>query len=319
MAIVHLTEASSGAPRLSGTNGDLCLVLDWALVQNGWTIDFSSGFQRCYRAASGNRFPLFINHDSAVSGNAGLAVVRGAESQSAGTLTDAFPTVALLGNTLSNWLVSSTASTTSRAFDLFIGPTFIIYCVNFSGTTNVWEWGFYGDISPSLSGDSYNTLCLVRNITTASTATMYGVVPGAGSGNAQAYLTRSYDGTVKSTTSGITAPAAGTSTVGKISGYPAAFAGPSTGLDTQKIAILDSGSQTLTLSTSKGLPTRGWLPNLLYPMHNGTASSTSPNARDTYTNTSYSSLFIGIPFMGIASINSGFVVVEATDTWGPPI
>ena len=99
MSIIHLTEASSGAPRNSGTNGDLCVLLDWALVTNGgWSIVQTAANARVYKPIGGNGFLLYVNHDSAVSGAAQLATVRGCESATAASeagLVSPFPTIAL--------------------------------------------------------------------------------------------------------------------------------------------------------------------------------------------------------------------------------
>lgn len=316
MAIIHLTEASSGAPRCSGTNGDLCAVFDWGLVQNGWTIDYSSGNKRAYRAASGNRFPLYIEHDSATSGNAGLCLTRGCESQAAGVLVDPFPTVAKVANTSSNILVSNAASTTSRAFDLFVAPTWVLFFTNFSGSTNIWEMFRYGDFSPTLSADSYNTNVLMRNSASTSVAINFATASSYNPGVLSSCTTRSYDATVKSTTGGF--PIAGASTFGGLGGAAAAAqAGPSTGIDMCKVAIMDTGSLTGTPNTSVGLPIRGWVPNLWAPMHAGKGTL---NSRDTFTNTTVnptSDAFI-VFTVGNATTN-GFVIVEQFDNaWAPP-
>lgn len=317
MAIVHLTEASSGAPRLSGTNGDLCAVLDWALVQNGWAIEYTSGNARVYRPGSGNRFRLHVNHDSATSGNAGLAVVRGCENASgATTLTDPFPTVALLGNTLSNWLVSSAASTTARNFDIFVGTTFVIYAVNFSGATNVWEVHFFGDAPPTLAGDPYNTTLFVRNSTsTASQIFFTGSMSASPGGLLTVWWCRSFDGSVKSTRG---AYLFSTTAWGEIdsTALPKVFLGPSGGLDSTKVPVADSGSTSGTGSATLGMPYRGWLPNFRMPIHSGRQAAT-PNARDTYTDTALSASFLGTIFCQNNAAASGVVVIEG-DTWAPP-
>jgi hypothetical protein len=320
MAIVHLTEASASAPRLSGTNGDLCAVLDWALVQNGWAIEFTASNARVYRPGSGNRFRLFVQHDSAVSGNAGLAVVRGCENASAaaiGSLTDQFPQVAQIAASNSNWITSSAASTTSRNFDIFVAPTWVIYCVNFSGSTNVWEWHFFGDISPAYSGEAYNTLCAVRNNTGVASPVMFtSTVSSSTTGLPTIWWARSYDGTVKSTRGCINSVLGSSVTMGVVTGVPAIFLGPSTSLDSQKCQLFDSGNGAGAVSATLALIVRGWLPNIRQPLHNG-RQSTTPNARDTYTDTAYNASFLGTVFTQSNGANSGTLVVEG-DTWAPP-
>lgn len=318
MSIVHLTEASPGAPRLSGTNGDLCGVLDWALPQNGWAIEYTATNARVYRPGIGNRFRLAVQHDSAVSGNAGLAVVRGCENaSSATTLVDPFPTVALVANTSANWLVSSAVNTTGRAFDIFIAPTWVHFIVNFSGASNVWEWNFFGDVSPSLSGDSYNTLVTVRN----SSLTSSPVVFSGSTTNAGLFQTkntvwwcRDFSGTVKSTTGALTA---GLVSNGVISAAPQIFAGPSGKLESKKVEVCDAGGTTTTPSSTLSIACRGWMPNIRLPLHSGRQVST-PNSRDVFSDSGYDPLFLGTVFTQSNGAAGVTLVIEGSDTWVPP-
>lgn len=319
MAILHYTEATGGLPnsgRLSGTDGDLVGILDIALVANGWAIEFSTGNARIYRPASGNRFRLYVNDAAAVSGAATLALVRGCENASAASnagLTDAFPTAAKIADSSSNWVKSSAANTTARNFDIFVGTTWVAYYVNFSGATNVWDFGFFGDLSPCLSGDSYATLAVVRNSSSAATVSNTADGINAGTGNLCYNICRSYDGTVKSTTGGVWANIAGK--MGTISGMPAAQGGPSTGIDRFKAVTMDTGTTTTTSSATLGLPQRAYIPNFWVPLHLGRGST---NARDTFTDTAYnaSSAFTLFPVANVSS--SGFTILETSDTWSPP-
>lgn len=315
MAIVHLTEASASAPRLSGTNGDLCLVLDWALVQNGWSIDFSSGNKRCYRPGSGNRFIMYVEHDSAISGNAGLAVVRGAESQAAGVLTDSFPTVAQIANANCNWLVSSAASTTARNFDIYLAPTFVIMCINFGGGTNVWEVHFWGDIPPTLSGDSYNTLAFNRNSTATGSAVFYARSVSSFAGSPSWWWARSYDGTVKSSGG---APYTYTSGAwGAASNLPLPQAGPSGAIDSRVVPVEDSGTTAGGVgSSSIGMPIRGWLPQFREPLHSGSGTG-AVQTRTTYTDTAFNAASSFNPFRS-SNTSLNFVIIEEDNFWVPP-
>lgn len=317
MAIIHVDETYPGLPnsgRLSGTNGDLVGIMDIALVANGWAIEYTSGNARVYRPGTGNRFRLHMNDDSATSGNAGLCTVRGCENaSSATTLTDPFPTVALVANNASNWLKSTAASTAARAFDIWVSPTWVIYAVNAIGTTDQWEWHFFGDFAPALSGDSYNTLCTVRNSATTSSGQLWSCANTYAGLSGRYWLARSYDGTVKSTQSG---PFSGFSgTIGSITNAPQAQSGATTGVDTIKVPLLDTGATGTWPSPTIGLPTRGWLPNIRLPLHGGHGAI---NTRDTYTDTAYNPSFIGQIITAISAPTAGFLTVETTDTWSPP-
>ena len=317
MSIIHVDETYPGLPnsgRLSGTNGDLVGIMDIALVANGWAIEYTSGNARVYRPGTGNRFRLHMNDDSATSGNAGLCTVRGCENaSSATTLTDPFPTVALVANNSSNWLKSVTANTVARAFDIWVSPTWVIYAVNAVGTTNQWEWHFFGDFAPALSGDSYNTLCTVRNNTATGSGQLWSCANTYTGLGGRYWLARSYDGTVKSTQSG---PFSGFSaSIGVIGNAPQAQSGATTGVDTIKVPLLDCGSTTTTPSPSIGLLTRGWLPNIRFPLHAGHGAT---NTRDTYTDTAYNPSFIGQIITATSSTSAAFLTVETTDTWSPP-
>lgn len=314
MAIVHLTEASASAPRLSGTNGDLCAVLDWGLVQNGWTIDFSSGNKRCYRAATGNRFILYVEHDSATSGNAGLAVVRGAESQSGGTLTDPFPTIALVANSNANWLVSNAASTAARNFDLYIGTTWIILAVNYTGATNTWEIHFFGDIPPTLAGDSYNTAIFNRNSTSVSSATWYGRSVSTFTSTPGWTWARSYDGTVKSSAGGPYTYTSGN--WGVASNCPQPLAGPSGAVDSRVVPLCDVGATSGAGVGTVGLAVRGWLPQFREPLHNGAGGTLA--TRTTFTDTAFNPLSVFNPVRSGSATTSNFAIIQEDDHWSPP-
>jgi hypothetical protein len=322
MAIIHVDESTVGLPnsgRLSGTDGDLVGILDVALPLNGWAIEYSTGNARIYRPGSGNRFRLYVNDDSAISGSATIATVRGCENASAASnagLVDPFPTAAQRTDALSNWAKSTTANTTARAFDIWVGETFVIFSVNLAGTTNAWELHYFGDIAPALSGDPYGTICFVRGASAATGAVWSAngnFTTNSINGSANVYLCRSYDGTVKSTRSGMMVMAAQSAFGVYASGINAALTGPTTGLDYQKVPLLDTGSNTASVSSTLCIPTRGWLPNILQPQNGGRGAL---NARDDLTNT---------PIMAVGKVvcasnlaTGAFAVIQESDDWTPP-
>jgi hypothetical protein len=323
MAIIHVDESTPGLPnsgRLSGTNGDLVGILDVALPLNGWAIEYSTGNARIYRPGSGNRFRLYVNDDSAISGAAQLATVRGCENASAASnagLTDPFPLASQSADGLSVWIKSNTANTTARAFDIWVGETFVIFSVNTGSTTNVWDLQFFGDIAPALPGDAYNTVCTVRNSASTSATALWqangGIVTNNIDGSSGMYLCRSYDGTVRSTRSGHILKTT-SSTFGVLSSaINTALNGPTTGADYAKIDIMDSGSQTGTVSATRCIPTRGWLPNILDPQNGGRGGL---NSRDDLTNTP--SMTLGKIVTQANTANSAYAIIQESDDWVPP-
>jgi hypothetical protein len=316
VAFVHYTEASGGLPnsgRLSGTNGDLVGILDVVLVAAGWAIEFTTTNKRVYRPATGNRFRLWVQDDSAVSGAATLATVRGCEGASSATsVTDPFPTVAQIADGSANWLKSSAAGTTARNFDIWASDTWVIYAVNFSGTANIWEWHFFGDVPSLYSGDVYNTVCFTRNAASGGSAAMYSCCNGLATGLNRAFFTRSYDGTVKSTQCTVYG---GIALIGgNTNGYAAAQSGPSGKVDKEKIILACNGSQSTTVAAATMLPRRALLPNLWAPLHGGYGSL---NVRDTWADPSY--LAGAATFQHFSTTaNSAFIIVETTNTWAAP-
>lgn len=314
MSVIHVTEATVGAPnsgRMSGTNGDLYAMLKYALPLNGWAVEYddAANFAAVFRPGSGNRFRLHINDNSATSSDARLAVIRGCENASAAaTLIDPFPTVANVANNSSNWLKSQTANTTARAFDLYVGTTWVVFLCNVGGTSTTWEWGFFGDASPVLSGDSYNTVCMVRNSSNAVASQGQNITTNNGAGLATLHWARSYDGTIKDTFGAVPWY---TSTFGLVSTFPVMLAGPSGKIDRERVPIIDTGTSSVTPSTSKGLVKRGWFPNIWSALHG--ASSGVVTSRSTFTDTSYNgSATFNVVF------NNGVMIVEETDTWSAP-
>lgn len=320
MAIIHLTEASSGAPTLNGVNGSLNAILKWALVTNAsWTNPFTATNADIFKAPSGNGFSLFVNHDSAVSGDARLALVRGCESATAAStagIVNPFPTVAQLANSVANWLTSSTAAATARNFDIFISPSAFILFTNGSSVANTWDMQIFGDMSPVIAADTWCTLCTSRNSATFGVggATSFpATVTSSGSFLNTLYFCRSIDGTVNSTHSGYVFT--GTSNLGVYIQYATMQNGPSALIDRKKLVVGCSGSSTITVAPAKGLFERAYVPQLWEPIHSG---SGAVNTRDTWTDTAYNGSAIFEQFMGAAAGTSGQVIVETTATWNPP-
>lgn len=311
MSITVLTRASSGSTRNSGTYGDLTTLLDWALVgREGWTLAHTATNERIYQSTSG--FLLYVNHASAVSGNAGLAVIRGCESATAvGSRTDDFPLAAQVANGSANWLISSAASTADRPFYIKLTPDSVEYWSQFDGT--YWECGFFGQPGMSDSADNaYDCVCMVRESTSVSTVTLATqIVPSAASSfaGARTYWMRDQSGTIKSSRGSLGCTAAN---LGGNSGQPVARGGLSNLIRRQKIALNDGASQSTTAGALQ-LPFRGWWPRMWHPLHSGIGAIADGT---TFGDTPYhaSASFRAMLLNG----SSHFLISEETDTWNVP-
>ena len=315
MTMIHLTDASVGAPALSGQDGALAAVLDWAVVQNSWAIEATSGNYRVYRPGSGNRFRLCIRDEAAGSGAAQLCVMRGAENfVSATSWTDPFPTVAVVADASANILKSSTANATARAYHIWLTETQITMAVNFSGSTNIWEWWSFGDAAPTLAGDSYNTYATCRNSTSTSAAAMFAIPTTTFIGSNHLFWCRSFDGTVKSTNGGFTSSNQN-GTMGNSAGCAAAQGGTTGKVDREKYFACCCGSTTTSPSSTVGFYKRGWIPFIWSGMHNGRGTL---NTTDTFQDTAYSSsaVFRAVCLNNVSS--SGFFIMQEAGPWSAP-
>jgi hypothetical protein len=310
MTWLVLTNASPGATRNSGTNGDLTTLLDWALPQAGWAIEYTSGNARVYRPGSGNRFRLHVNHDSAVSGGAQRAVVRGCEDASAATtLVDPFPLTSQSADTASNWLVSTTASTADRPFIIFLNETFVHYFSCPTSNADQWDWGCFGDVPTNYPSDSYNTIVNVRNA--ASTTAGVGITQAmatTASGSGGIWWVRDITGATKSSRGILYGSGAG---LGSNTGSPAARGGYQNRIYREYVGVTDFASTTTTGSVLSLLK-RGWIPGLWNPLHNGRGSVSDV---DTFTDTTYNP---SAEFRYLSATATAGLIMEITDTWSPP-
>lgn len=318
MSITVLTELSPGAPVLSGQNGALCAVLDWALVQASWAIEYTSGTtQRVYRPGSGNRFRLYVAHDSSVSGSAALATVRGCENAaSTASLTYPFPLVSQATNALSVWLCSSTASSAARPYVIILSETFFYLFVD-TTSANAWTGGFFGDMPGGLSGDLYNTYIVTRNSSALTANSGMGVnkmlfnnvssltLTGGG------YWCRDITGVTKSTFGA----AEGTGiSMANIGIGVAARQGYQNRIYREKVGAMCYGSTSISAG-AMNIRKRGWFPNLWNPLHTGAGAV---SAADTFTDTAYDPAASFRMFAdGLLQASSG-CIIETTNTWSPP-
>ena len=317
MALLKLTNLSSGAPALSGTNGTLCAVLDWALPQAGWAIEYTNGANaRVYRPGSGNRYRLHVNHDSAVSGYAYLATIRGCENATdALTLVNPFPTVAQVANNFSTVLVSNGANSTAREYMILVSPTYVFVAISTMGSNNAgWDYFFFGDVAPAHAEDTFNT-CIIVGVASSTSvpnrASFYMTVSAylAGSG---VFWVRSIDGSILSSRGALSGRVSGsTNTPCNLINTPPMRGGYLNQITRERMGLSD-GWSTGTTTGANALVVRGWLPQVWSPLHCGIGGVTTD---DTFTDSAYNP---GSQFRVIAGSTTAAIIVETTDTWSPP-
>lgn len=318
MAMIYLTDASPGAPVLSGTNGALNAVLDWALVQNGWAIERTGANARVYRPGSGNRNRLYVAHDSAISSAATLATVRGCEDANSVTaLVDPFPTVAQTANNQATVCVSSQAGSTARPYRILLTPTFLLMAI---GTTSMntsgWDLLLFGDLVATDAADAYATVCLVgaNASTNIVSRSMSAVVLPSPAASSRLYWCRSIDGAIKSTTGclhGSYGASASPGQLGFVQNTPVMRAGYGNRIVREKLGANCTGSSTNTpgaLAVSR----RAWVPNLWNPVHSGVGSITTD---DVFTDTAYAA---GSSFATVIASITNSCILEISDTWSAP-
>lgn len=165
-----LTNASPGAPALTGQDGSLYSVLKWALPILGWTLEFDDpgNFRAAFRNSplgTGNFLRLAdqaVDHD----GDQRMANVR-----SYATMTDADTGQDEVG--ASNWMVlkSFTADTTPRTYIIAGDDKSFLFCPG-SGNVENLQYFYFGDIAPDRPGDEGAFLTTASADTTVSSATL---------------------------------------------------------------------------------------------------------------------------------------------------
>lgn len=315
---IYLTEASVGAPALSGTNGALCALLDWALPQKNWAIEHAAGHARVYRPGVGNRHRLFVAHDSVISGSAGLATVRGAEhaeGASMAQLVDPFPTEAQLSNAFSSFMVSNTVSSTQRPWRMVLSETFMVLAVSsLSLATTGWDLFLFGDVAGGEAGDVFGTIIHVGANNAISNASLRGMGGSTAAAPAalKTYWCRSIDGAVRSSRGNLIASTtSGSAGFMSASGLTVMLGGYGGRINREPIAASCIGSITTTAGAS-AMHRRGWVPNVWNPLHTGLGAVT---ADDEFTDTRYAA---GSVFRVIPASSAIAAIIEASDTWSPP-
>ncbi len=318
MPTLVFSDTSAGAPVLNGVNGSLNAVLDWALPQNGWAIEFTATNARVYRASTGNRLRVSVRHDSAISGSAAAATVRGCESATSATaLVDPFPTTAQLADASAIWKVSSTTGATACKYFLVVSPVCVVLMVK-SLAGDYWETQIFGDLPKSYSIDVWNTIC-----TSVGGAYGYSFAQSCFSENVSGYAptlstrlfwARSIDGVIKSSRGWLngSCPMSSTAVPGAVTSSSAARGGIGNYILREKAALGCGGASGTSPNYNIAAPRRGWIPNIWFPLHSGTNGMTSA---DSFSDTAYAA---GALFRIVPTYTSGFVLLEESDTWNPP-
>lgn len=320
MAMMLLTSEDVGAPTLNGVNGALCNVLDWALVQNGWAIEYTASNARVYRPGSGRRRRLSVQHNSAVSGSAALATVRGCEDASAATtLIDAFPTTSQVANNTATWIASNNANSTARRYKIFLFPTFFLLLID-TNTSGEWDLNFFGDLEGGRTEDVYNTVISARQSSNVGSPS-YGWASNCPSNsfpasltnsNSRVYWCRDISGLYKSTKGTISTSG---SNFGYATGAQPALAGYGNRLEREKVAVGCSGDNTPGGSSGIAVQARrGWIPNLWSMLH---VSYAALSSEDTFADSEYD-VSAAFTFFRAYSTTYGYAI-ETTETWSPPV
>lgn len=320
MALMILKSTDAGAPTLNGVNGSLCNVLNWALVQNGWAVEYTATNARVYRPGSGNRRRLHVRHDSAISGAANKATVRGCENATSATaLTDPFPTTAQVVNANSVWMTSNTADSTARAWEIYLDTTFFYLCIDMTSGAGRLIY-FFGDVPPAEASDVWNTM--VWQDADPSIEMSYGPLWQSTQNTivnnppSRYYWCRNIDGTVKSIPANlITNSASGY--ISNVSGCPIARQGHNSKIYHEKVAMCCPGAQA-TVNTAKSILRRGWMPHLWAALHSEKGLTVVD--RDTFTNTAYnaSAIFRVLELYNSYSGGYPWIIFEETNTWSNP-
>lgn len=320
MATLYFDNLSASAPALTLADGTLVAILDWALVQNGWAIEFSSGFDRIYRAGSGKRLRLHVRDSAAASGHVISALVRGCEGASdATTLVDPFPTVAQVSNSNSNWQKGTAVSPSSvRPWRISITPTFFWLALGQYpiGGTDAWDIGLFGEVPASNAEDAWATIIGVRDQPAGTSGESSSGFPLLGTpigsafhATSEFYFARDITGVTKSTRAGV--GVSGTQ-FGALANSVAPRTGYGNQLNREQIAFHCNGTAGVGYGTMRILR-RAWWPNAWNPLH---LNNTGMTSDDFWTDAEYDAASF---FRYIRNYFTYSIIMETSDTWDAPV
>lgn len=325
MALYYVTNASSGAPALSGTNGAGTAVFNWILnTTAGLTIAYSGTNRSVVTMPDGSVLRYY--HDSAASGDARFMICRAAESASAvDTLSKPFPLTTQVTDANCNVLCSTTANATARSWWAFVDTDPQTCCFYFftdpgsSQAAGAFLWGG-GTLVSALPVDSYSTFCFSRN---SATATAIAAAPGnivisglSSAAPSRLFLMRSRDGVVESSQASF-GPHLGSTQLQTTVGGPVYPDPDDAKLRMCKLNVMDYYSQSTTAGASSE-PVRMWAPRLFMPMHRSNTWS-GVALGDTFDASSYDAAaqFAFFKF-GDSAGAQGALAVQIAGPWAVP-
>lgn len=294
MAITHLTNASPGAPTLTGAIGSLIALLDFCLVTTlGWTKAQSGTNLATYISPTGGGYYVAVNDTTATT-----ARVRGFETvQTPGTDvgcgTGPFPTDTQLSGGL--YLYKGADTTTAREWR-FVSDGSLFY-LSIAANANFSLFTF-GKFKSNKVSDLYNTVIMGDTAATTITAGVSAVILATSAGVAGSYLVRGYTGLggAKQCSKAVDAGFGHTTgALGTDAGntYPSAIEG---GLILSRVQIAEGAG------SFRGVLPGLWSPCHARPLGNG----------DTFTGTGDLS---GKSFVAQNVSTAGQVLFETSDTW----
>lgn len=325
MGLHWVTYLDVGAISLYGVNGR---GNTWAQkhlkTDRGWGNPYTSANGDILLPPGSTGNGIRLAHDSALTGAAQRGVFRAFESASSlTTLVDPYPTVAQVANSACTMLFSSTADTTARPWWMLIGDftgpedSFFILAVQISATAV--EWTYYGRPWLDDPSDVHGWLIGVRNAASNTPQSHFITVNNSASPNQRFYWQRSYDGTIKSTTSVVVGAygGGGGGGLGLLTNTAAYSTAPGAKLRRTPVMVGCSGSTTNSVTAGKNTIWRGILQNLWAGAH---TSYTGITNADTSFDSAYDPLAEFIAFgmsFTATTLASGMIIVEKTDTWRP--
>ena len=293
MTTTYITNATAGAPTLTGAIGSLISLLDFCLVTTlGWTKAFTGTNTASYQATTGNRFYLGIDDTTTLN-----ARLRGFETMTAAGVavasgTGPFPTDALQSG--GDYVYKSSDTTTARNWWFASDGKMFYLSINATAYYSLFS---FGDFISNKSADAYNTVIIGESASSAYTSGCSALVLATATGQNGSYLTRAYTGVggAKICTKCVDGGYGHTNgAIGSDSpNYPSDVEG----------ALLISRIQISEALTSF----RGRLPGLWAPMH-----SRPLGDGDTFTG---SGDFSGRTFVARNISTNGQVLIETSDTW----
>jgi len=302
-------ETSPGMPNLLSVNGSGTTLLRTVLPLLGWAVEYGpTGNAAVFRAAAGNRHRLQVRHESSLSGDAALGMVRGAHTATSATAVGSpFPNATQAPNNQATWKFGIPGDPSTPARWKIAGDDRFFHFFSHDPSYG-WDWQYFGDV-PSDYSTGYETVCSSRY----SSGSPYG---STGLGETlypypQAMnlaWARGINGTTISTygcKDGRQHPP------GRVGNTPAMRGGYQNRVMREKIGVTCIGSSSTTPNVL-GLIRRGWLPNVWAPIHSQIGGVSDG---DTFTDSAYDP---AANFLVVDSPSYGSLILETTDTWVKP-